>query len=251
MNSTEIVDKLCEWAPESLQESWDKTGWQLRLEDRTVENVVVAMDVTEDVVDLAIEAGAELILTHHPFFFSPLEAVDETSVKGAMVCALIRHGISVYSTHTAMDKAKGGVNDQWIDKLGLSGVRTLSEEDELGLIGRSAKTLDELKRIFEDEEITGIRCYGRKKDVVETIAFVGGSGADYIEDAARAGADVLITGDVKHHDGQRAYERGLMVIDIGHFHSEKAILEAMAEWVEEIAGATAHVIMNSPFVFEI
>nr|WP_296154442.1 Nif3-like dinuclear metal center hexameric protein [uncultured Peptoniphilus sp.] len=251
MNTAELVDKLRAWAPEELQEPWDKTGWQLRLEEREIHNVVVAMDVTGDVVDLAVQKGAELIITHHPFLFSPLEVVEEKTLRGKMVCDLIRHNISVYSSHTSMDKAKGGVNDQWIKKLGLQSVRTLSDEDELGIMGSVSLTLADLKTIFERESITGVRWYGQRKERVETVAFVGGSGADYIEEAALKGADVLITGDVKHHDGQHAYEIGLMVIDIGHFHSEKAILETMAYWVEEVSDASAHVVMNSPFVFDI
>lgn len=251
MKTTEIVDKLRQWAPESSQEPWDKSGWQLKLKEREAENVLVAMDITEEIVDLAIEVDAALILTHHPFLFSGLDRIDTATAKGNMVATLIREEISVYSAHTSMDKAEGGVNDQWIPKFGLKDVSVLSEEDALGIVGRGQKTLSELKQLFEDEGIRGIRCYGRKKDAVETIAFVGGSGADYIDDAVAAGADLLITGDVKHHDGQYAYEKGLMVIDIGHFHSEKAILDAMAQWVERISDAKAHVVMNSSFVFEI
>ncbi len=251
MNCVEIINNLRKWAPEETQEPWDASGWQIKLADRDVTNVVVAMDVVPEVVDLAVEVGAELILTHHPFLFGGLSNVAEETTKGAMVVDLIRSGISVYSAHTNMDKAKGGVNDQWIDKLGLKNVRVLSEEDELGIIGENNMSLADLKAVFEAEAIDNVRGYGVKKEAVETIAFVGGSGADYIDEAALQGADVLITGDVKHHDGQHASEIGLMVLDIGHFHSEKAILMAMAEWVEEISGASAHVVMNSPFVFEI
>ncbi|WP_108831930.1 Nif3-like dinuclear metal center hexameric protein [Aedoeadaptatus coli] len=251
MNCVEIINNLCAWAPEELQEPWDASGWQIKLTDREVTNVVVAMDVVPEVVDLAAEVGAELILTHHPFLFGGLSNVAEETTKGAMVVDLIRRGISVYSAHTNMDKAKGGVNDQWIDKLGLKNVRVLSEEDELGIIGENHMSLADLKAVFEAEAIDNVRGYGVKKEAADTIAFVGGSGADYIDEAALKGADVLITGDVKHHDGQHAAEIGLMVLDIGHFHSEKAILMAMAEWVEEISGARAHVVMNSPFVFEI
>ena len=251
MNCVEIINNLRKWAPEETQEPWDASGWQIKLADRDVTNVVVAMDVVPEVVDLAVEVGAELILTHHPFLFGGLSNVAEETTKGAMVVDLIRSGISVYSAHTNMDKAKGGVNDQWIDKLGLKNVRVLSEEDELGIIGENNMSLADLKAVFEAEAIDNVRGYGVKKEAVETIAFVGGSGADYIDEAALQGADVLITGDVKHHDGQHASEIGLMVLDIGHFHSEKAILMAMAEWVEEISGARAHVVMNSPFVFEI
>lgn len=251
MNCVEIINNLRKWAPEETQEPWDASGWQIKLADRDVTNVVVAMDVVPEVVDLAAEVGAELILTHHPFLFGGLSNVAEETTKGAMVVDLIRRGISVYSAHTNMDKAKGGVNDQWIEKLGLKNVRVLSEEDELGIIGENHMVLADFKAVFEAEAIDNVRGYGKKKEAVETIAFVGGSGADYIDDAALQGADVLITGDVKHHDGQHASEIGLMVLDIGHFHSEKAILMAMAEWVEEISGARAHVVMNSPFVFEI
>ena len=251
MNCVEIINNLRKWAPEELQEPWDASGWQIKLADRDVMNVVVAMDVVPEVVDLAAEVGAELILTHHPFLFGGLSNVAEETTKGAMVVDLIRRGISVYSAHTNMDKAKGGVNDQWIDKLGLKNVRVLSEEDELGIIGENHMVLADLKAVFQAEGIDNVRGYGVKKEAVETIAFVGGSGADYIDEAALKGADVLVTGDVKHHDGQHAAKIGLMVLDIGHFHSEKAILMAMAEWVEEISGARAHVVMNSPFVFEI
>ena len=104
MNCVEIINNLRKWAPEELQEPWDASGWQIKLADRDVTNVVVAMDVVPEVVDLAAEVGAELILTHHPFLFGGLSNVAEETTKGAMVVDLIRRGISVYSAHTNMDK---------------------------------------------------------------------------------------------------------------------------------------------------
>ncbi|MDQ0507617.1 dinuclear metal center YbgI/SA1388 family protein [Peptoniphilus ivorii] len=250
MKVSEIAANLRRWAPEASQEEWDNTGFQLRLLDREVSDVVVAMDVTEDVVELAVETDAQLILTHHPMFFQSLKHIDIEETKGRMVARLIQNNISVYASHTAMDKAKGGVNDLWIDKLGLNAVATLTEEG-IGIVGDREIELADILQIFQNEEIPSVRAYGRGKTQFQRIAFVGGSGADCIDDAVSKGSDLLITGDVKHHDGQHAYEQGLMVIDIGHFHSEKAVLAAMAQWIESLGEIRAHLVVNSPFAFEI
>ena len=111
-----FVAKIETIAPLALQESWDHSGWQLRLTDGEIHRVLIALEINEPVIDEAIAVRAEVILTHHPLLFSPLREVDCNTVIGDQMIKLIQNRISVYATHTPFDKCSGGNND-YIGKL--------------------------------------------------------------------------------------------------------------------------------------
>ncbi|MDO5301702.1 MAG: Nif3-like dinuclear metal center hexameric protein [Tissierellia bacterium] len=228
MRVEDIVEKMRVWAPEDRQEDWDNSGLQLYFPDGPVETVVVAMDVTPKVVYEAAQARHAMIVTHHPLFFGSLKSLDMSTIKGSMIGDLIRREVSVYSAHTSLDKAKGGVNDQWIHPLGLKKVRPLSAEEEMGIVGETSLSREELKAAVASMGVKDWRAYGSRAQEVKTVAFMGGSGADYISLAAAQGADLYITGDVKHHDAQGALEADIELWDIGHYGSEAPVLDAIA-----------------------
>lgn len=123
-----IIEKMEAWAPKKLAYDWDPTGFQLgSLKDQT-NNVLITLDVLENVVDEAIDKNANLIISHHPLIFSPLKSIDMNSPKGKTLEKLIKHNITVYTSHTNLDIAEGGVNDLLAKQLNLDKIKPLIVE---------------------------------------------------------------------------------------------------------------------------
>lgn len=234
---SEIKNFMESWAKDDYQLSWDNSGSQIEFKDYT-ESVVLALDLSDKVIDKAIKMNSKLIITHHPMFFSGEKRIIEGTYRGDNIIKLIKNNISVFSYHTSMDIASDGVNDTLFEKLNLVNKKnfTLEEEKEMGLVGEFEKTysLEELLEFLEEKlDVKKIKVYGRDKKEIKNLAILGGSGADFISAAKNLGVDAYITGDIKYHDGQRAYEEGIILIDVGHFYSEKIILQKIEKRLKE------------------
>lgn len=224
----DIKNYMENWAKDEYQLSWDNSGSQIEFKDFT-DSVILAMDVTDRVIDMAIEKNSKLIISHHPMFFSGTKNIIEGSYLGDNIIKLIKNNISVFSYHTSMDIAEDGVNDTLFEKLNLLNKTVLAceEEKSMGLIGEfqkefNLKDLDEFLK--ERLQVKKIKYYGRENRKIKKVAILGGSGSDFISQAKNQDVDAYITADIKYHDGQRAYEEDLIVIDLGHFYSERIIL---------------------------
>ena len=123
----DIIRLMENWAPKKFAYDWDPVGLQIGRPDASAGKVLVTLDVTEEVVIEAAEAGAGLIIAHHPPLFRPLKSVRTDTPNGRIVELCLRHGISVYVSHTNLDVAPGGVNDMLAQKLGLSGISIMEE----------------------------------------------------------------------------------------------------------------------------
>lgn len=234
---SEIKNYMESWARKDFQLSWDNSGSQIEFKGDT-ESVVLALDLSDKVIDKAIKMNSKLIITHHPMFFSGEKRIIQGTYRGDNIIKLIKNNISVFSYHTSMDIASDGVNDTLFEKLNLVNKKnfTLEEEKEMGLVGEFEKTysLEELLEFLEEKlDVKKIKVYGRDKREIKKLAILGGSGSDFISDAKKAGVDAYITGDIKYHDGQRAYEEGIILIDVGHFYSEKIILQKIEKRLKE------------------
>lgn len=234
---SEIKNFMESWAKDDYQLSWDNSGSQIEFKDYT-ESVVLALDLSDKVIDKAIKMNSKLIITHHPMFFSGEKRIIEGTYRGDNIIKLIKNNISVFSYHTSMDIASDGVNDTFFEKLNLVNKKnfTLEEEKEMGLVGEFEKTysLEELLEFLEEKlDVKKIKVYGRDKKEIKKVAILGGSGADFISSAKNLGLDAYITGDIKYHDGQSAYEEGIILIDVGHFYSEKIILQKIENRLKE------------------
>lgn len=236
---SEIIKFIEDWAKPIYELSFDNSGAQIYF-DEDVKTLVLSLDLYDDVIEIAKKENAKLIITHHPMLFSGVKRISEKDYIGREIISLIDNRISVYSAHTTLDIANMGVNDTLADFLNLIDRKPLSFEEEkpLGISASLEKeiSLDKLLKKFKNElGIENIRVYGRNKNIdkIKNISVCGGSGADFIEDAIKNKSEVLITSDVKYHDGQFAYENDLIVIDISHFHSEKIILDKLKERLEE------------------
>lgn len=237
-NVSEIIDFMNSWAKPVYQESWDNSGSQILVNNMT-DKVVVALDLTDEVLEIAIRLDAKLIITHHPMIFGNLKSIDENTYIGKNIIKAIKNNISIYSAHTSLDIAQDGVNDTLCELIGLSDLEDLSQTDSdyyIGKVGRFKQdlTLEDIVELLEDKlNFKDVKVYGKKIKNIEKIALCGGSGASMIKDAINKDANIFITGDIKHHDAQFAYENNVALIDISHYHSEKVIIDKIEKRLKE------------------
>lgn len=117
-----LVDEL---APPGLAEDWDNVGWQLGDPGSSVDRILVALDVTPDVCSEARDRGVGLVVCHHPLLFKGVKSIRTDQPRGALLAELIKSNIAVYTAHTNLDAADGGVNDVLARRLGLTEVQVL------------------------------------------------------------------------------------------------------------------------------
>ena len=224
----DILNFLETLAPASSKMEWDNVGLLCGSKNAEVTKILVALDPFEGVCQEAASIGAELIVTHHPLIFQPARSVtDETSI-GRSIMLLCSRGISAVNAHTNLDVAPGGVNDVLAAKLGLTNIVTL--EDGLLRMG----TVEEqslpgfLASVKETLGCEGLRYVSGGKPVCR-VAVGGGSCADCMAEALRAGCDTFVTADVKYNQFWDAHDLGLNLIDAGHFYTENPVVPVLAE----------------------
>lgn len=238
MTVKEIIKAIERVAPLRLQDEWDNSGLQVGFMDNGVSKVLVCLDVTEAVVDEAAEKGCQMIVSHHPLLFKPLSLVSDVTYQQRCVVKALAKGIAVYSSHTSMDNARGGVNYKIAELIGLQGIDWLlpkdGEDAGSGIIGslsvpeRDSDFLRRLKRTFGVECLRHSVCSGKE---IRTVAVCGGSGAFLMKDALRKGADCFVTGEFHYHD---YFENGGMLLaELGHFQSEQYTMSIFTDILEE------------------
>ena len=243
--------RIMEWFnkkwPEELACGWDNVGLLAGRTDKEVHKVYIALDATDAVVTAAIESGADMLLTHHPLIFSPLKKVTDTDLVGRRILRLIQADISYYAGHTSFDIARGGMADLAAELFGCfeEGTEPLEETGEqegapvgVGKVGNLKESLsvEELAFLVKERfSIPAVTVYCRdKKQKVTRIAVSPGSGKGMAKEAAAKGAQVLITGDMGHHDGLDIMEDGLALIDAGHYGLEHIFADKVAEELLEV-----------------
>jgi len=202
---------------------------------RDIQSVLLTTDVTLDVVNEAIMSGANLIISHHPLLFHGLKQVCGQTPQARIVELAIKHDIAIYSAHTSLDSVMGGINTRLADKLGVKGYRILvtgdSSETGLGVIGQLPEPMtyaDFIEHVRTTLQTTYIRYTRPAKEMVQTVALCGGSGAEFIGEAIAQGADVYLTADCKYHEFQDA-DGQIGLVDIDHWVSERHAREIFAD----------------------
>jgi dinuclear metal center YbgI/SA1388 family protein len=237
-----ILDLLEEIAPARLAEPWDNPGLQVGSYSHKIKKIFVSLDATTESLRSASKHNAQLLLTHHPLIFKPISRFDIDTFPGNIILEAGKRGISIVAAHTNLDAAREGINYILADLLGLQRVEVLQEMNGiegagLGRIGdlRKSNTLPELlKKLKGVLGIEKLRVVGRDDLKISRIAVVGGSGASLASLASQKGADVLVTGDVGYHHAMEAKSLGIVLVDGGHFHTEKAAFTVFAKRLENI-----------------
>ena len=230
----QVEQKLFDWAPRQLAESWDNVGHLVGDPGREVRRILVSLDITERVVQEAADGGFDLIVSHHPVMnctWHPVQTLRTDDRQGRILTKLTENRISAICMHTNLDAAEGGVNDVLAQKLGLEGLTPLTEE-KIGRIGtlKCEMPLVEFTRfVIESLGCNGLR-YTDCGKPVHRVAVGGGACGDYIPQAIAAGCDTFVTSDLRYHDFLDTTE--LHLIDAGHFPTEDVICEPLVTYLQ-------------------
>ena len=240
---TDICLFMNELAPVKYAESWDNPGLLLGHLAQHVHKIMVALDLSPEVAEQAIEQECDIIITHHPYYFSLPKTLAVTDTKMEVLYELIKHDIALYAAHTNLDAAKGGVNDVLAARLGLDEVTEIPRKDcpeqglaRIGVLDEPMALKEFAAKVRDDLGAEHLTYVGGDEPVYK-VAVVGGSGADFMEDALAAGADTLVTGDLKYHVAQKALNLGLNVVDGTHQLTESPVVDKLEQvlqaWCEE------------------
>ncbi len=250
------------WAKPELIDSWDNTGFQVGDEKTLVSKILIALDLDRTILNKAINEDYQMIITHHPIIFKPINKITADNYKENILLDLIKHNIVAYNAHSNLDLAHNGVSHILADKLGIMNTKPLNivYNDEVNIHGYGR--VGELKDISKNDLVQLIKerldteyliVYGVMPETIKTIAVCGGSGSDFILDAHSQGAEVYLTGDIKYHDAQLAIELGLVLMDAGHYNTEKTVLPVIKEYLSnELNGSVEiHLVYESTIPCEI
>ena len=243
----ETLDKIAAFG---LAEQWDNVGLMVGDPDQQIQGVLVALDPTEEVLAEAKESATDCIITHHPLIFNPLKAIYTNQPMGRLVRQALKNDISVIGFHTNLDQAVGGVNDVLAESLGMVKSMPLAPVDRgqgraeslesadigFGRVGRLAEPLsskDFIKRLCVFFNLSVLRVAGELPEEINTVAVCGGSGSDLAETAYASGAQVYITGEVKHSTARWAEAVGFCIIDAGHFATENPVVDSLVKVLED------------------
>lgn len=243
----ELIQRLEAWAPPQWQESWDNCGWQV--EPGVLDHparVLVCLTPTLAVLEEAVELrrqGIEinLILAHHPLIFSPLKSVTQGDSVGQMVYQAITQGIGIYSAHTNFDQVDGGTADTLATLLHLQDTAPVVPTQPgvgYGRVGTlpSALPLRDLLAKVQHALAPPRLLYSPAADLqssIQRLAVLGGSGASFLGAVAKTQAQAYLTADCKFHQFQEARDRGVILIDAGHYATERPACAAWVNWVKD------------------
>lgn len=237
----DIAAVIEDFAPKGLQESYDNTGLQIGNPEMEVSAMLLCLDITEEVLEEAIERHCNLIVTHHPLLFKGLKEVTGRTATERIVIRAIRENVAIYSAHTNLDSAWEGVSYEIAHILNVRSLRVLEPKEGhteagLGVIGDIQPTpkLQFLRNIKDAFKVKCLRYSAQSPQlVVRKVAVCGGAGASLIKAAISAGADIIITGDVKYHDFT-TYGLDIIIADIGHYESELCTKELFSRIIRSI-----------------
>lgn len=242
MKLNEILDVLEQFAPADTAEEWDNVGLLIGRDGDEIQKILVCLDFTADVLEQAIQGDFQMIVTHHPVIFKPLQ-----KITNPLFLKAVRHNICVYSGHTNVDIAQGGVNDVLGEKLELTNVTA----DGILRVGELKETLSETefaKHVCKVLDVPAVRTVPLKKQI-KKVGLVGGAGGDFLENAKLLNCDAYVTGEVSYHVAQSAESMDVFLVCAGHFETEAPIAKALTEMLNtKLSDAKAEcAVLQNPF----
>ena len=258
-----ITEKLEQLAPKAAACDWDNPGLMVGRSDREVSRIYVALDATCTVVDAAIDAGSDLIVTHHPIIFRGVKSINDKSALGLKLLDLIRNDVSVFSMHTNFDSCPGGMADIVCAALGLRKTGLMEPTGFLPKDTQNGAAEGLQLRIVETERDVNPDAYGigftaelpellsaaelaaRVKACfglpfvqyydagmpIRRIACCPGSGRGELKEVLSLGVDAFLSGDMGHHEGLDLCEEGISLLDAGHYGLEHIFVHYIAEFL--------------------
>lgn len=234
MKIRDVAAAIEEFAPLGLQESYDNAGLAVGRPDDEVRKALLAVDVTEEVIEEASAEDCDLIITHHPVIFHPLKRLNSASYTERCVEQAVRRGIALYAAHTNLDSTPEGMSWRVGHMLGLEGMEVLEPSPAgggagFGVVGAlpSAQASGEFMRgVMARFGVRVLRHGDIVCDRVRRVAVCTGAGGSLIDEAHAAGAEIYLTADLRYNDFMR-HEGRMILVDMGHFESEYCAIEIL------------------------
>lgn len=223
--------------PKHAALEWDNVGLLVGRTEKEVKKIYVALDATDEVIDDAILRGADMLITHHPLLFSPLKKITDEHFIGSRVVKLLQHDISYYAMHTNYDVL--GMAELSGAILGLRDAEVLEVTDAentegIGRVGElpCEMTLQECCELVKEKfQLETVKVFGDVNQMVQRVAISPGSGKGMADVALEKRAEVLVTGDISHHEGIDAVAQGIAIIDAGHYGLEHIFVDDIAVYL--------------------
>ena len=241
MKIKEVVNALEKFAPLPLQEDYDNAGLQVGFTETEVTGALLCLDITEKIIDEAIERGCNLVVSHHPLIFRALKRVSDGNEVQRCVMKAVKNDIAIVSMHTNIDNAVGGVNYKMAEKMNLSQVQLLAPkmvadiEGGSGVVGCLPEPMDAKTFVGMLKETFGVECVQANALLerhIRKVAICGGAGAFLLGDAVAAGADAFVTGEMHYHE-YFDHDQQIQICVIGHYQSEQFTNEIFKSIIEE------------------
>jgi dinuclear metal center YbgI/SA1388 family protein len=240
--------------PPELAESWDAIGLVCGDPAQQVTKAHICVDPVDSIVDEAIDAGAQLIVAHHPLLLRGVHGVPANTPKGSVVHRLIRAGVALYCAHTNADAADPGVSDALAEALGVAVTGPLAPNPDgrtgVGRIGTLSaaeplRSFTERVRTALPPTAWGVRAAGDPDRPIRTVAVCGGAGDAYLDDAVRAGVDAYVTADLRHHPASEHLARpgAPALVDVAHWASEWPWCEQASRTLRTAIGGTVDIFV--------
>lgn len=257
MKVKDIIKAIEDFAPLGNQEKWDNSGLCIGSPEDEVHSVLIGLDCTPELVDEAVGCGADMVVTHHPLIFGGLKRISSDDPVGEAVTRAVRAGVAVYAAHTSADKVIGGVSGAMAARLALEDVEILDPEAEgvgLGVVGNLPEAVSAeyfIKQVKSAFGVPALRTSRPADSAIRRVALCGGSGTSLISRAMESGAQAFVTGDISYH--HFFTKKGFMVMDVGHYESEREIAEILFSVIRKkfptFAVRVARQIDNSPIYY--
>ena len=257
----DFIEIIEEFAPINLKEDFDNVGLMVGDKEKEVKRILLSLDCTLEVIEEANTHNEEIIITHHPLIFRKPSNITTDTLVGKKIIKLIKNDISLYSSHTNLDSASGGLNETIVNILGFDSKELIennknarNKNEGLGRIIRLDKAInlnDLVELVKEKLNIEGLKVVKASQEV-KNIAVINGSGSDFIDIAYRKGADCIITGDTTYHYASDYKEMGVSIIDTGHFSSEWIVfLEVIKKLQNKLSDVEIIISQhsNDPYTF--
>ena len=240
MKIKEVLCALEQFAPLPLQESWDNAGLQIGLTEAEVSGVLLCLDVTESIVDEAVQKGCNLVVSHHPLLFRGLKQISDQTYVQRTVLKAIKNDICVVSMHTNMDNARGGVNFKIAERLGLSDIRfgTATEEVQepqsgswvMGTLAEPMEAHNFIMHVKQSLEAKSAMCNELLHRPIRKVAICGGAGDFLLDEVIGKGADAFLTGEMHYHQ-YFGHEQHIQICVVGHYESEHFTAELFRDLI--------------------
>jgi GTP cyclohydrolase I len=246
----EIINNVEGKYPLSLAESYDNSGLIIGDLEAIITKILVCLDINEEIINEAIENNVNMIVSHHPLIFSPIKHLLYQDYQTSLIVKIIKHDICIYALHTNFDNADEGMNDLLAETMELNNINKLGNSTgRYGILESEMLLIEFCEFVKVKLKINSLKVTGNLNSIINSVAVVGGAGSDFINAAVASNCDVIITGDIKHHNAIDALNSRICIIDAGHFSTEVLSLPFIVDFIKNISNIETIVtqVNTNPF----